>query len=228
LHSVALGFGAALEQETAIVLGFRALDVEGNTEGSGVELIEDLLEFLSGDEIDFAAAAGGDEEENAPENDVELFEEGDHGVEVGKIVARDGGVDLNGQTDFAGPADGLESPVEGTGDAAESIVDGGGGTVETDGEAGETTFLEADDGFAGEERSRTGRERDADAVVGGVLDEFEDVGPFKGSPPVSTKTGARRAATSSMRLLACSVLSSRALRRGWAQARQWTQARSQA
>jgi hypothetical protein len=53
-------------------------------------------------------------------------------------------------------------------------------------------------------------------------------GRFSGSPPVSTNTGASSAFTSSINRLASAVFSSNALRKGWAHARQCTQAKSQA
>jgi len=53
-------------------------------------------------------------------------------------------------------------------------------------------------------------------------------GRLRGSPPVSTKTGTSIAEISSMRRFASAVVSSWELRKGCAQARQATQARSHA
>ena len=56
----------------------------------------------------------------------------------------------------------------------------GGGTVEADGEASEAALLKFADGIAREQRCGTWSQRDANAVVGGVLNQIEDIRTLQG------------------------------------------------
>src|SRR5664279_5267426 len=117
------GLGAALQQEAPVVLGFGALDVEQHALRGFVQLLEDLLEFFRRDEIDALPAARGNQEEDAPQRNVQFLQQRDGVVEHGEVVAGDGGVDLHRQSDLACPADRIDGPLIRAGYAAKGIVD---------------------------------------------------------------------------------------------------------
>ena len=115
--------------------GFGGLDGVRLALGLVVERGEDGFAFFGAEALVDGGAAGGDEEEDGPEGDVEVGEEVGDGVELVAVVFGDGGVDLDGQSDLAGVADDLEGLRERAADAAEVVVGFGVGAVEGDGQA---------------------------------------------------------------------------------------------
>src|SRR5215469_5540918 len=120
---MAFFFRPSLKKESAVVLCFCALDIERHVLRGFVKFLENLLEFFARDQIDGRASPGRDEKENAPEHDVELLQQPDHGVEVPEVVARDRGIDLDRQSDFTCPANRRERQLIGTRYPAKGIVD---------------------------------------------------------------------------------------------------------
>ena len=153
-------FQIVLEQVAAVVHGLSGLDLEAHPVGQLVDLAEDLLKFLTGQQVVELAAADGNEEEDVPHDDGELFKQLAEVVEVVGVVAADGGVHLDGDAGFVGPLDGLNGARPCAGKAAEGVVNLGGGAVERDAEADDSCFFQLEDGFAGEQRSGAGSECD--------------------------------------------------------------------
>ena len=156
-------FKIVLQQVAAVVHGLGGLDLEVDAVRELVDLAEDLLEFLAGEQVVELAAAHGNQEEDVPHDDGQLLKEIAEVVEVVGVVAADGGVHLDGNAGLVGPLDGLDGARPGAGKAAEGVVNLGGRAVERDAEADEAGFLQLEDGLAGEQRRGAGRERDLDA-----------------------------------------------------------------
>ena len=112
-----------LKEVAAVVHGLGGLDLEADSVGEFVDFSEDLFEFFAAEEVAELTAADRNEEENVPHDDVELFEQGAEIVEVVRVVAADGGVDLDGKAGFAGPFDGLDGARPCAGKSAECVVD---------------------------------------------------------------------------------------------------------
>ena len=111
-----------LEQVTAVVHGLGGLDLEADAVRQLVDFAEDLLEFLAGEQVDELAAAHGNQEEDIPHDDGQLFKEVAEAVEILGVVAADGGVDLDGKARFTGPLDGLDGARICAGQTAKSVV----------------------------------------------------------------------------------------------------------
>ena len=100
-------FQIVLEQVAAVVHGFSGLDLEADAMRQLVDLAEDLFELFAREQVVELAAADGNQEEDVPHDDGELFEEIAEVVEVVGVVAADGGVHLDGNAGLVGPLDGL-------------------------------------------------------------------------------------------------------------------------
>src|SRR4051794_37444921 len=96
-----------------------------------------------------------------------------------QIVASDGGVDLDGQSDLTRPIDSIKRSLIGALHLAELVVELEHGTVERNGEPGESGIFEVLDRLPGKQRSGTRSQRSANASVAAVAYKIEDVCPFK-------------------------------------------------
>jgi len=94
-------------------------------------------------------------------------------------VAADGGVDLRREADALGLFEGQHGAVEGAGDLAEVVVRRGVPSIHADGDAGDAGALEAGDGFRGQQRGGTGRNRGAETEAYAVLDQLEQIGSLE-------------------------------------------------
>src|SRR5215472_3224316 len=177
--ALALFFRSTLQKETTVVLCFRTLDIEGDAMRSFVEFLENLLEFLGRDQIDGRASPGRDEKENAPEHDVELLEQPDHGVEVLEVGARDRGIDLGRQSDFTCPANRRERPLIGTRYPAKGIVNLGVRPIEAHRQPREAALFQLMNRYPGQQWSGAGSKRDPHATRRSMFHQLKDVRPLQ-------------------------------------------------
>jgi len=140
-----------------------------------VNLAEDLLELVSGEQVGLLAAAHWDEEEDIPHDDGQFFKQSAQVVEIVGVVAADGGVHLDGDARLVGPLDGLDGARPSSGQPAELVVNLRSGTVEGDAQPHQAGLLQLEHGFAREQRRGAGGDRDLHALAGGVTDQFVDV-----------------------------------------------------
>ena len=84
------------DEITAVVHGLGGFDLEVGAVAQLVDLGEDGFKLLTRKQVRLLTAADGDEEEDVPHDDLELFKEVAEVVEVVHVVTADGGVDLDG------------------------------------------------------------------------------------------------------------------------------------
>ena len=73
---------------------FGGLDGEPHLQAELVEAGENLLALFGAEHFLHAGAAGGDEENDAPQNDAQRRYQGRQGLKILPVVAAEGGVDL--------------------------------------------------------------------------------------------------------------------------------------
>jgi len=138
-------FQIVLEQVAPVVHGFSGLDLEADPVRQLVDLAEDPLEVFTGKQVVELAAAHGNEEEDVPHDDGKLFKQIAKVIEIVSVVAADGGVDLDGDSGFVGPFDGLDGARIGAGQAAEGVVNLWSGAVEGDAQADQSRLFELEE-----------------------------------------------------------------------------------
>ena len=174
-------------------------------------------------------AAGDDEEEQAPHLGADFLGDLGHLRQPVHVAARDGGLKLGIEADIARVPQGEHGAVEGAGDAAEIVVRGGVGPVQADGHAGDAGILESVDGFGGQQRSGAGGDVGAQADFDAVADQVVEVRPFQRI--AAGEDHERLAEGADLVEQAVSLIGGQfaaGVRSDWAEARQWTQAKSQA
>ena len=162
-------------------------------------------------------------------DDVERLEQGDRVVELRKVVARDGGVDLHRQPDFARPRHRIQRPLVRALHAPESVVNLRRRAIERDRQPRQAALLSAARCF----RASAAAWRWESARCGRCAPRHSaPVRRCRAASADRHRSARTRAppcaAISSISRFASSVLSSSGLRAGCAQARQCTHARSQA
>jgi hypothetical protein len=114
-----------LQKVTPVVHGFSGHDLETNAVRQLEDLSENLLEFFAGEQVAQLPPSHRNEEKDVPHDDGELLKQGAEVVEIGGVVAADGGVHLDGNAGLVGPLDGLDGARPGSRQPAEDIVNFG-------------------------------------------------------------------------------------------------------
>jgi hypothetical protein len=157
--------------DAAVGGGFGGFNGEGRGEGEVVDPVHELFAALGRDGLEDFAAADGDEEEEAPAHDAEVFEELVDGGEIVDGLLGDEGVDLDGHAEGGGGAGGDEGGVEAAGDTADGFVARGGGAIEGEAEAFDAAgFQFGEDGW-GEGVGGAGGDGDGEAEGAGFVDD---------------------------------------------------------
>ncbi len=144
-----------------------------------VEFLEGGFVFGRGDTDFFHASTDGHEEEDRPHGDSLIGKQFTDGVDLVEVPPRDGGVNLNGELQFAGVGEHAKGSFEATLPAAEGIVGLGVGAIQTDPEGADAGLLDTSKGVACRQGGGRGGQGNLEVLAACVADEVEEVGAFE-------------------------------------------------
>src|ERR1035437_9157122 len=165
------------------MLCLSSLDVEARGLREGVESGEDLLELFGGQQIAEFSATGGDEEENAPQRNLEALHQGDQVLDLSDVPAAERGIDLDRESDFVGPANGVERSSKRARHASKCVMRLGARAIHAHRKACEASLFQAYDHLPGQQWSSARGEGYANAHCAGMTDQFKEIRPLQRIAP---------------------------------------------
>src|ERR1035437_7153118 len=155
------------------------LDVEARGLREGVEPGEDLLELFGVQQIAELSATGGDEEENTPQRNLEALHQGDQVLDLSDVPAAERGIDLDRESDFVGPANGVERSSKRARHAPACVMRLGARAIHAHRKTCETSLFQAYDHLPGQQWSSARGEGYTNAHRAGMTDQFKEIGPLQ-------------------------------------------------